>query len=185
MARPSSTRTASKPPSGIQNPGGLPELLLYRVSQLLAVAGAPITRLCEGRFGITRREWRLIALLAERDGISSSALAERAQLDRARTSRSLTALAEKRLITRRSTTGDGRAVRIQLTASGRTLFESLWPLAVDHHRQLLQCLTPTQIGAVDSALTALHARAEQLLLAYPDLPLADRRRGAARRLTNV
>ena len=40
----------------------LDDLLLYRLSRLLSVAGSMVIKLCEGRFGITRREWRLIAL---------------------------------------------------------------------------------------------------------------------------
>lgn len=51
-----------------------------------------VIRLCEGRLGITRREWRIIALLAQDEGLLSSQLAERAQLDRARTSKAITSL---------------------------------------------------------------------------------------------
>jgi len=53
--------------------------LLYRMSRLLAVGGSMVIRLCEGRFGITRREWRLVATLAGRGELSSSQLADREQ----------------------------------------------------------------------------------------------------------
>ncbi len=46
------------------------------------VAGGMVTRLCEGRFGITRREWRVPAVLVKEQGILPSQLAERAQLGR-------------------------------------------------------------------------------------------------------
>src|SRR5262245_61971516 len=72
-------------------------LLLYRLSRLLGVAGSMVIRLCEGRFGITRREWRLIATLASRGALGSSQLAEHAQLDRARTSRAVGSLVAKGL----------------------------------------------------------------------------------------
>ena len=49
--------------SRLAQPAALDDLLLYRLSRLLAVGGSPVIRLCEGRFGITRREWRVRALL--------------------------------------------------------------------------------------------------------------------------
>ena len=70
--------------SRLDQPAALDDLLLYRISRLLGVAGSLVIRLCEGRFGITRREWRVLALLAQDEGLLSSQLAERAQLDRAR-----------------------------------------------------------------------------------------------------
>ena len=51
------------PSPRLSAPQGLDDLLLYRLSRLLGVAGAPVIRLCEGQFGITRREWRVLALL--------------------------------------------------------------------------------------------------------------------------
>ncbi|MEG2632758.1 MAG: MarR family transcriptional regulator, partial [Comamonas sp.] len=59
-------------PSALQNPTSLDELLLFRIGRLLAIAGAPVIRLCEGQYGITRREWRLIAVLAQQGPLLSS-----------------------------------------------------------------------------------------------------------------
>ena len=39
------------------------DLLMYRMYRLTSVAGAMVVRLCEGGFGITCREWRILALL--------------------------------------------------------------------------------------------------------------------------
>ncbi|QJW83235.1 hypothetical protein HK414_00080 [Ramlibacter terrae] len=60
------------------HPTTVDDLLNYRLSCLLDASGAMVTRLCEGRFGITRREWRLVALLAAHGAMSPSTLAERA-----------------------------------------------------------------------------------------------------------
>ena len=40
------------------------ELFLYRLSRLQAQAVAPVGRLCQARYGLSRREWRLIVVLA-------------------------------------------------------------------------------------------------------------------------
>ena len=84
----------------LTHPRTIDDLFLYRISRLLVTGGAQVIRLCEGTFGITRREWRILALLAQGDGLLSSELAGRAQLDRARTSRAVTVLAAKQLVSR-------------------------------------------------------------------------------------
>lgn len=59
-----------------QHPTRCDELLNFRIARLLSVSGALQIRLCEGRFGISRREWRLIAMLADHGVLSPSELAQ-------------------------------------------------------------------------------------------------------------
>ena len=65
-----------------------------------AGAGRAVVRLCENEFGITRRQWRLLAHLAQHEGLQPSELALHVGLDRARTSRALTGLVHKQLVRR-------------------------------------------------------------------------------------
>jgi DNA-binding MarR family transcriptional regulator len=160
-------------------PRTLDDVLLYRVSRLLSTAGSMVIRLCEGGFGITRREWRLVALLAQEDGVLSSQLAERAQLDRARTSRAVTSLVAKKLVRRTTGPADRREARLALTDSGRLLYAQLFPLVLQINRELLSVLTPAQLKTMDRGLEALQAQA-QGMVARADLPKADRRRGSGR-----
>mgnify|MGYP002147265342 CR=1 FL=1 len=64
-------------------------MLLFRISRFFGVAGGMAMRMCEARFGLTRREWGVMATLATEEGLLSSELAQKVQLDRARTSRAL------------------------------------------------------------------------------------------------
>jgi hypothetical protein len=133
----------------------LDELLLYRLSRLLSVAGSMVIRLCEGRFGITRREWRLIATLASRGR-----------------------LVEKGLLSRTHPAGDRRQVLLQLTERGQTVYDELHPLVTRINVDLLAALDANQAACLDEALRQLQARAEQLA-GEAVLPKADRgRRGA-------
>ena len=86
--------TPTQSASSLQVPLVLSDLLLYRLSRLQATAGGMALRYCEGQFGITRREWRILALLAAVGPLGSSDLAERASLDRPRTSKAVTSLLE-------------------------------------------------------------------------------------------
>ncbi|WP_041675661.1 MarR family winged helix-turn-helix transcriptional regulator [Ramlibacter tataouinensis] len=165
----------------LDDPSVLDDLLLYRLNRLLATAGGMVIRLCEGRFGITRREWRVLALLAEQEGLLSSELAVRAQLDRARTSRAVTSLVAKKLVARVCGPADRRQARLSLTAPGRALHQQLFPLVRGINQQLLSALSPRQVAQLDASFAALQAQADRMLQAA-ELPKADRRRGGRQRL---
>jgi DNA-binding MarR family transcriptional regulator len=164
------------PASRLSDPAALDDLLLYRLNRLLSVAGSMVIRLCEGRFGITRREWRILALLAENEGLLSSELAERAQLDRARTSKAVTSLVGKKLLLREQRPGDRRQAALVLSDEGRALVAALFPLVVRINHELLAVLPDGGAAQLDDALDRLQRHADGLV-AQAELPKADRRRG--------
>jgi DNA-binding MarR family transcriptional regulator len=155
------------------------DLLLYRLGLLSATAGAMVVRLCEGGYGITRREWGVLAQLhGQPQGVPPSALAERMHRDRARTSRTLTALQGKGLVERRVLPHDRRSARVSLTPAGEALYAALMPQVQAINARILEVLAPSEKQAFDAALVGMQARARQLLGEMaPDLPKADRRRG--------
>lgn len=166
--------------SPLAEPASLDDLLLYRLSRLFGTAGAMVLRLCEGRFGITRREWRVLALLAEEDGLLSSQLAQRAQLDRARTSRAVSSLVAKGLLHREPGQSDRRQARLVLTDAGRAVHAAMFPLVCDINRELLSVLPAQQVEWLHEALLALQAQAQRMV-AQAELPKANRRRGGRAR----
>lgn len=158
-------------------PRPLDDLLLYRISRLLSVAGGMVIRLCEGRFGITRREWRLVAMLASRGALGSSQLAEHAQLDRARTSKAVGSLVGKGIVSREQPAGDRRHVLLRLTPRGDALYAELYPLVSAINAELMAALDAGEAAQLGDMLQRLHARGEAMVAAA-DLPKADRgRRG--------
>jgi DNA-binding MarR family transcriptional regulator len=167
------------PACRLTDPQGLDDLLLYRLYRLLVVASEPVNRLCEGVHGITRREWRVIALLAEHGSLRSSQLAERALLDRARTSKAVTSLVGKGLLARSAGAGDARQVVLSLTACGQQLHDQVLPQVRAINRQLLQALTPEAVAQLDGALARLQQQAGDSDLAAT-LPRIGRHRGRIR-----
>lgn len=158
------------------------DLLLYRLGQISAAAGAMVVRLCEGGYGITRREWAVLAQLHDQpQGLLPSALAERMQRDRARTSRALTALQSKGLVARVVLPHDRRSARVSLTVQGQALYAELMPQVQAINARILEVLEPAQKQALDVALECLRVQARHLLGEMaPELPKADRRRGGRR-----
>lgn len=157
-------------------PQKLEDLLLYRLSRLSAIAGSAVVRLCEGRYGITRREWRIILQLVESGALQSSELADQVQLDRARTSRAVSSLVAKRLVHREVQPGDRRRVLLTLTDPGRALHASLFPQVVRINLDLLAALSADEVRRFDQNLHQLRAQAERIAQ-RDDLPRLQRHRG--------
>jgi DNA-binding MarR family transcriptional regulator len=162
--------------NSLLDPTALNELFLFRLTRLVAVAGAPVIRLCEGQYNITRREWRLIVALAQEGPLLSSALAQHIQLERGRTSKAVSELVAKQLVVRRPLPNDRRQVEIALTDAARAIYEALFPEVVALNRELLSILSAAEAAALDATLKRLQEHADQIL-ARAGLPKADRQRG--------
>lgn len=156
------------------------DLLLYRLGHLYSAAGAMVVRLCEGGYGVTRREWGVIAKLYGQQGLLPSELAEQMHRDRARTSRTVTALLGKGLIERVTLPSDRRRVRISLTAAGQRLYEALMPQVQAINGQILSALSSEEAARFDGMLERLQAQVRVLQdRLHPVLPKTNRRLGRA------
>jgi DNA-binding MarR family transcriptional regulator len=176
---------AIKPPAAaprLSQPRGLGDMLLYRLNRLRAVGGGMVLRYCEGEFGVTRREWVVLALLAGSGTVCSSALAAQAHLDKSATSKAVMALLKKGLISRSMRRGDRRYTELALTAEGRELYGRILPVVEGINRQLMSDLSEEEIRLLDGLLDRLQRSADALLDRGGALPLADRRRGGTARL---
>jgi DNA-binding MarR family transcriptional regulator len=165
--------------NSLLDPQGLNELFLFRLARLVAAGGAPVIRLCEGQYHITRREWRLIAALSQDGAMLSSALADRIHLERGRTSKAVSDLVAKGLATRRSRPNDRRRVEVELTPAAKAIYTELYPQVVRLNQELLQALSRAEVDTLDACLGRLQQRAQERL-ALSALPKADRRRSRRR-----
>jgi len=170
------------PLSPSQRLASIDDLLLYRLGRLSSTAGAMVVRLCEGGYGITRREWAVVAHLYENGSLPPSVLAERMHRDRARTSRTLTALGKKQLVMRTVTPGDRRGARVELTPAGQQLYEDLMPRIQDINGQVLSALQGDEVVQFDDVLARLLVRAQSMVVELsPNWPRANRRRSPVAR----
>lgn len=167
----------------LQRPENLDQLLNNRLARLLASSSAPSIRLFEGGYGVSRREWRLVGLVAVYGAMSPSELAERAHLERPRVSRVLTGLVQRGLLARVNLSSDRRRARVEVTDEGRRLYEEVFPQLVRIHHRLLDALQPDEIAAFDRALETLTETAERFARAAPVTFKAARHLGGRRRRT--
>jgi DNA-binding MarR family transcriptional regulator len=115
-------------------------------------------------FGVSLWEWRTIALLgAAEEPLSLGHLARAAGVDKSQMSRVVSGLSKRRLVLRAPDPGDGRGVRLALSASGKRLYEGLIRAAGQRDRAFRNCLTSTEREAFERALTKLAGRARVLI----------------------
>jgi len=166
----------------LQAPRRHDDLLNYRLKRLLTLGGAPAIRLCEGGYGITRLEWRLLAALVESGPMSSSELARHAHVDPGRVSLRLRRLVAKALV-RRDPGGPGRTrAAIAATADGHVLYQSLWPQLAEINSRLAAALDDAEAEMLDRCLAKLTACAQRIHDAGGGVDVkSDRRHGGSRR----
>ncbi|MBO9677016.1 MAG: winged helix-turn-helix transcriptional regulator [Acidovorax sp.] len=157
-------------PSPLADPQHPADLLLYRLAKLAAASGRLVTRLCERRYGITRREWGVLMWLAQQPGLQPSALAERLELDRARVSRAIASLQAKGLVHRAASPQHRSQAALHLTEAGTALHADLWPQVRAINLQLTGVLGAEPLNQLDQDLAALQRQAARLEQHDPHAP---------------
>ncbi len=138
------------------------DLLLYRLYRIHITARPLVVRMCERDYGITRREWLVLSLLADVEGVQSSELARRVMLDRARTSRAVTRLVEKGLLRREPKPSDRREVHLYLTDEGRRVYDEVFPRIAAIQRELLAPFSEAEGRQLSELMARLQASVSRL-----------------------
>ena len=136
--------------------------ILFQLYRTWSSANPMFVRLGEGRFNITRREWRILATLANYGACSSTVLAQKAELDPARTSRTVTRLVTKGWISREKHAHNTRSVWITLTPAGQALYDQMMPIIMDMNNRLTQDLSPEEKQNLLQALEKITQRAMEM-----------------------
>lgn len=108
----------------------LDAFLPYRLSIASNRVSDAVATTYSALFGLRIPEWRLVAVLAEGDGLSQQDLGRRTRMDKVTVSRAAIALAGRGLIERASDKADKRAARLSLTEAGRDLYAQVAPQAL-------------------------------------------------------
>ena len=145
--------------SRLREPRDITDLLNFRLAALVGASGAAVIRLCEGQYGVSRREWALLGLLAVRGAQAPSEIADQCHLDRTRVSRAITRLAAKGLIRRQALDGDRRRASVALTPAGQALYRQLFDEVAAINRRLVETLSNEELATLDTLLTALTEQA--------------------------
>ena len=169
--------------SRLADPQEHDDLLNYRLNRVVRLGGAPAVRICEGKFGVTRAEWRLIAALVEEGPRSPTDLAQRSGMEPGRVSLLISRLLRKGLVERAVAAGDRRRPALRATAAGRKLYAELFPELAAINRRLMSVLSPDEAAVLDRCLVKLTAHAQAIYDSGGGVDVkTDRHLGGARRV---
>ncbi|KAG0732362.1 hypothetical protein G6F23_014394 [Rhizopus arrhizus] len=154
---------------------------MYLLYQAWSQSNPVFVRLCEGRFGITRREWRILACAVEGGIMNSAELAAAAKLDLPRTSRTLGTLCEKGWLRRLHDSADRRVVRVEATAEGIDRYQRLLPEVARLNDLLVQDLSLDEIALLRDFLARIEQRGRRMADDNIVSEKASRREGGTRR----
>ncbi|GAO40933.1 putative MarR family transcriptional regulator [Sphingomonas changbaiensis NBRC 104936] len=140
----------------------LDEFLPYQLSVTSNAVSSAIARTYEVLFGLRVPEWRLIAVLAEQDGVTQQALVARTEMDKMTVSRAAQALVTRGLVTRVPHGSDKRSHALALSDDGRALYAQIAPKALELEQTLLEELGTREVAQLKLTLAKLKSASHAL-----------------------
>lgn len=141
----------------------LDNFIPYRLSVLSNRVSKAIANEYSSRFDLTIPEWRVMAVLGGRPGLSARAVAERTEMDKVQVSRAVARLLRARRIQRAADSEDGRVTRLSLSLRGRAIYDEIAPLALKLERDFLEVLSNDDRQVLDQLMTKLSHNAKTFL----------------------
>ena len=139
----------------------LDHFLPYRLSVASNAVSKRISQSYRKRFGLKIPEWRLIAILAERESMTPVEIGQAGELDKITVSRAAAALIERGLVRQRRNPGDGRSHFLSLTGDGRALYSEIAPAALAMEAELLAGFSAEERDALETLLRRIEAVAQE------------------------
>ncbi len=139
--------------------------LPYRLSVLSNAVSSKIAGIYEREFELSVWQWRIIAVLGERQGLTSTEVAQRTLMDKPTVSRAAASLIERGILERQIDEDDRRRAPMRLTEEGQAIYAAVIPRALENERELLDALTREEAETLHALLSRLSA------VVSPDTPL--------------
>lgn len=140
----------------------LDDFMPYRLSIASNRVSAAVATAYEALFGLTIPQWRLIAVIAESDGLTQQALGAATRMDKVTVSRAAVALVDRGLVARRENPGDARSHLLSLTPAGRLLYDSVAPKALELEAQVFAGFSKAELADFAAMLARIEAAAASI-----------------------
>ena len=135
----------------------LPHLIVRAAIRLGSGADAMFT----ARFGINRKEWRVLAALQAEDGQGMTSLAERTSIEVSTLSRLVDGMEIDGMVYKTRKRPNARAVTVYLTDAGGAKFAETAEATDEMNRILTRGMRPAQIRAITEGLRRIYGNLEE------------------------
>jgi len=152
-------KTAEKSPADLLV---LERFLPYRLSVLSNRISSAIAKRYAAAFKLTIPEWRILAVLGRRPGLTAKEVCEATEMDKVAVSRAVARLVAAKRVSASVHDNDARAQSLTLTAQGEALHARIAPLALESEERLLAALSPNERAQFDALVDRLLRAAREL-----------------------
>jgi DNA-binding MarR family transcriptional regulator len=140
----------------------LEDFLPYRLSILSNRVSRAIAARYAKTFDLTIPEWRIIAVLGRRPGLTAKEIAEATEMDKVAVSRAVARLIGARRVRANADKSDARRQRLSLTAQGEDVHARIAPIALASEQKLLSALDGRERAQLDDLIDRLLSAARGL-----------------------
>ena len=104
------------------------------------------------RLPISVSRWRVLGVLRANGTLTINEIAEWAAMEQPTVSRTVTRLVRDGLVSRRAAKKDSRYMEVSLTAAGQRVFETVYPIAVEHQTNALHGFSKSELATLRAYL---------------------------------
>ncbi len=140
----------------------LEHFLPYRLSVLTNHVSRGFARLYEERFDLKLPEWRVMAVLGRRPGITAREVSELTAMDKVAISRAVARLMQMGRVAAETDSADGRRQKLSLSEAGEDIYRQIIPLAKRIEGALVAGIEADDMAVLDKLLIHLTAAAERI-----------------------
>jgi DNA-binding MarR family transcriptional regulator len=140
----------------------LEDFLPYRLSILSNRVSRAIAARYARTFDLTIPEWRIIAVLGRRPGLTAKEIAEATEMDKVAVSRAVARLIGARRVRANADKNDARRQPLSLTAQGEDVHARIAPIALASEQKLLSALDGRERAQLDDLIDRLLSAARGL-----------------------
>jgi DNA-binding MarR family transcriptional regulator len=140
----------------------LEQFLPYRLSILSNRVSRAIARRYAKTFELSIPEWRVIAVLGRRPGLTAKEIAEATEMDKVAVSRAVARLITAKRVASRADRADARRQLLSLTREGESVHARIAPIALASEERLLAALDARERALLDQLLDRLLEAAKVL-----------------------
>ncbi len=134
----------------------LREFIPYQLSVVTNRISTAFARLYSTPFNLSIHEWRVLAVLGEKSGLSAEQVGVETEMVKVSVSRAVARLLQKKLLHRTFSAEDKRRSVLRLTARGRASYRRIVPLALRFEKELECVLTRAELKQLEHCLAKLH-----------------------------
>lgn len=140
----------------------LEHFLPYRLSVLANRISRGFGRLYEERYDLKLPEWRVMAVLGRRPGITAREVAELTAMDKVAISRAVARMMEMGRIAAETDAADGRRQFLSLSEAGLDIYRQIIPMAKRIENDLVAGIDASDLAVLDKLLSHLIETAERI-----------------------